>query len=155
MSNDLLTVAYHEAGHGVAAIDVGFPFTHITVWRSKGTNYGGYVHNVQVLKGNGVFSAFEQDVIVSLAGGIAERRFAPRSRWRWGCSWDHEYIYSIGATPAEIRRLEPVTVEIIDRLWEDVTRLAQVLVHCRYVNADQVREIMGRPRRRAARRLYC
>jgi hypothetical protein len=85
---DRLT-AYHEAGHAVAHIYLSVRFKRVHLCHAK--TGGGFLDGVRVpfFKSEADRDCwFENDTIVTFAGPLAERRYAPRSNWREGMGHD-------------------------------------------------------------------
>jgi hypothetical protein len=85
---DISITAYHEAGHGVAAILLGRPFKTVDIIGNE--QYGGMITYKATPKkirkmdrsDARVIQIIERAIIITFAGGIAQRRYAPSSPWR-------------------------------------------------------------------------
>jgi hypothetical protein len=73
--------AYHEGGHSVVAIELKIPFTKVDIIEDD--TGVGHIHYKSHTDARTV-DWLERRIIVALAGGMAERRYAPASDWRWG-----------------------------------------------------------------------
>jgi hypothetical protein len=75
--------------------------------------------------------AQDRNVIVSLAGPIAQRRYSPSSHWRRGARHDFEDIRNrIGEGEAADRYLRDAEVraeQLVTEHWDKITRLAKAL----------------------------
>jgi hypothetical protein len=88
--------AYHEAGHAVAAIILGRPFKTVNIIGNE--QWGGLIaykampKKIRELDHSDarVIQIIERNIIVTFAGGIAQRRYAPDSPWRRDMG--HRYV---------------------------------------------------------------
>ncbi len=90
-TKQLKAIAYHEAGHAFACWKLGVGIRSVTI--KPDADSLGYVHHNNVIKNDGRNSnsmrtriSFENDILISLAGPEAERRFAGRTNHdsAWG-----------------------------------------------------------------------
>ena len=99
-----------------------------------------------------VIARIENLILVCYAGGFAQRKYAPRSRWRIGAAADHEmatklffhicgedekvqYHYSsLLWRRAELR---------VDWLWPEITELASALLQEKTMEWGRVRQILS------------
>jgi hypothetical protein len=87
-------VAAHESGHAVVSIALKIPFTKVDILPDK--NFAGTVHHTNKAYSDLADDWNERYIIMLFAGGIAERRFAPRSHWRYGMGaegFERDYYY--------------------------------------------------------------
>jgi hypothetical protein len=87
------STSFHEAGHGVVAIHLRIAFTEIVIddWPGLGGkiryNKREYDKLWRLLQTDHtdarVIDWVERGIVMIFAGAIAERRYAPRSDWRW------------------------------------------------------------------------
>ena len=96
--------AYHEGGHAVVAIELKIPFTKVDIIGDE--DAGGRIHHHKKHTRVTCDSDWiERRILVCLAGGMAERRYAPRSDWSWsmghkGLERDIAPCYDV-VTPSE------------------------------------------------------
>jgi hypothetical protein len=78
--------AFHEAGHACVCIELRMSFRTVDIIH-RGDQFGVVIRRKSRAKFLADFTDprtidwVERDILVSFAGGIAQRRFAPRSRW--------------------------------------------------------------------------
>jgi hypothetical protein len=92
-------IAYHEAGHAVAAHRLGYEVMRVSIAPKSGS--AGHVSWRNPIKNRSVISKLEYGseadldrvrhridhaIIVSMAGALAQKRHNPRSDWRYGGS---------------------------------------------------------------------
>jgi ATP-dependent Zn protease len=74
-------IAYHEAGHAVIAFTLGRKFKKVTIDNGHG-ELEGYQRKTKDLFGQPYYKTlknFEPDILISLAGHFAHRRYDPKS----------------------------------------------------------------------------
>jgi ATP-dependent Zn protease len=89
--------AHHEAGHACTAVELKLKFTKVDIIPSEEDNYAGRIYWLNEiwdqLRANHtdprVIKLVERRIVTILAGGAAQRRYAPRSNWRRGSRTDH------------------------------------------------------------------
>jgi hypothetical protein len=89
-------VAYHEAAYGVARFVVGGRKVRRIIvrgppWRYLGNLDWAFVGYSSVSTGRNA-KARDRDILVSLAGPLAQRRYSPYSHWRESARGDFENI---------------------------------------------------------------
>ena len=114
-------IAYHEAGHAVAAIENGIKFHHVTIIRDEEKNSLGHILLSKLL----LISDFddsprtrlkaEKFIQVALAGPIAEEKYTGILN-RVGSSQDFEQSFAVAAN---LFGQTKVIARFIDFLWED------------------------------------
>jgi hypothetical protein len=144
-------VAYHEAGHLVAARDQGVTIHRVSIEPAEDS--AGRVHHAPIM---GRFN-LEDDVSpqvrirgerlirICLAGPIAQRQFNPRS-WRHYAEADYEKAADMIlrlATPGEhaetyIRLLMIEARQIVDYYWDMIGALATELIKRREMSGRAV-----------------
>jgi hypothetical protein len=100
----------------------------------------------------------ERSLIVTLAGSIAQRRFSPRSDWKYGMG--HDKIAMLGSDiQTVIRRidelgfrgkvaatyrayLEARAEALIKDHWPAIKKLAETLLWCKTMDADDVHQLL-------------
>jgi hypothetical protein len=164
-------VAVHEAGHAVASHYLGTPLRHVTVTRDKKGKTLGHTRQrwVWFQDKRGVLDVsprgrdhVERHILVSLAGQLALRRYAPRSRWQTGSerdTWQAIELYWLicdkdeKAAKLYLALLWRRAEWLIEAKWKDVLAVADALLERGTLKADELgRVILGRRSRAAARR---
>jgi hypothetical protein len=88
-------VAAHESGHAVVSIALKIPFTKVDILPDK--KFAGALHHPKMKAYPDLADDWNERYIIMLfAGGIAQRRFAPRSHWRYGVGaegFERDYYY--------------------------------------------------------------
>jgi len=165
--------AYHEAGHTVAAIvlDVGF---------EKVTIVGDEVANGRIIYEDpdpeiteawefgdradpAVIEWAEKSIIVAFAGAAAQRRFAPRSHWRYAQTGEYELpnfgkvvsphsdlskvirmIDDMGRSDDAVyyKELEARAEALVEKNWPLIVKLADTLVWQKTMYADDVCQLL-------------
>jgi hypothetical protein len=83
-------IAVHEAAHSATSIAQRVPFIKVTILPNEQLGFLGLIeHDAKLwyaLKNDNtdprIISKVERMIVTSLAGGMAHRKFAPRSNWR-------------------------------------------------------------------------
>jgi hypothetical protein len=166
----LTIVAVHEAGHAVASYYLGTPLRHVKITRDKSGKTLGHTRQrwVYFQDKQGVFDdsprgrdRVERHILVSLAGQIALRRYAPRSRWRTGSAGDTRQASELfglicdqDKTAAKLyvallwRRAE----WLVETKWNDVIAVADALSERGTLKAADVAKVILAGRSRRARK---
>ena len=174
-SRQQLTPAYHEAGHTVAALMLGYPVRSVSIvpndysqgrldWDSPLGDPSLEFGNVDKVK-----HLIEHAIIVMRAGSMAQRRHNPR-RWRYGLTGARR-----GEPPGEgsdeqgiqeqINRLyrdrkvakafrqylESRTEALVNANWARIGRLARALHKQQMLEGDAIERAMLSPRELALR----
>jgi hypothetical protein len=160
--------AHHEAGHAVAAAYLEIEFSKVTIV-GDAIALGRVIYEdppdyVLKAEANGTrddpryVQWMERSIIVTLAGGIAERRYSPRSKWREGGG------HGKGAAPGSdvqtvIRRIEDMhgpskvadayhtylearAEALVEEYWPKIRTVAKALLRRKEMMADEVFEVM-------------
>jgi len=133
----LAATAYHEAGHFVLAWAQG-----IAVHRIEITVRTGLVVTEPIsLEALEEPDRRDQRIRVCLAGGIAQRRFNPRSLRRCHIRQDNENAFDFACSEdnvqARLDRLEAETEAIVKQLWPLIEALAGELIVRRRMTGDE------------------
>ena len=117
-----IATAYHEAGHAVVAIQLGFQFKHITIIPGDDDSLGHILYEQYTMFLNVGHRSFARDLrdylVSNRAGPIAEERYT--GRWNdVGAAGDDEHFLSMLYRMYGDRR---------DRHARDLTRQARRLV---------------------------
>lgn len=167
----LPNVAVHEAGHAVASYYLGTHLRYVTITRDKKGSTLGHTRQrwVWFEDKRGAFDhsprgrdRAERHILVSLAGQIALRRYAPRSRWRSGSVGDtRQAIELFGYICDEDKQAGKLYLALlwrraewlIETKWKDVLEVAHALMARGTLKAEEVAKIIvGRELRRAHKR---
>lgn len=148
--------AYHEAGHAVVAFFNRFRIDFATIRRS------GDAEGMVMLKPGRLDldsatpvmrQKVERWIIVTLAGDIAQRKFAPRSSRQWQTTSDRAAAADLAlsvcgsgeSATAYLAWLQIVTRDIVDGRWPMIDRVARELLAKETISGDEVRAaIMAR-----------
>ena len=145
--------AYHEAGHAVAAIVLDVGFEKVTIVGDEEA-YGRIIYDdAEEWKLSGranpaVIKSAEASVVVSFAGAVAQRRFAPRSRWRHGQTSDLSKVRRMidymdrSDDAAYYKELEARAETLVEENWPLIVKLADTLVWQKTMYADDVYELL-------------
>ena len=158
-------IAYHEAGHAVAAWRTGVRIKALSIVPQDDTD--GRMTHVQYFKGQEVEASnseatrrrIENMAIVCCAGGWAQRRFHPRSQWRIGTQGDYaqcEDLLSrlVGYTDTAQAYFNLIDLQARDLIygahnWPLVEVLAAALIDQQEMTGKQVRETLIEAERHA------
>ena len=153
-------VAYHEAGHAVAAWRLGIALRRagITIVPDRAEGNLGSVSHVQFINRNFQWRDYDRDRIraeklaqLSLAGEIAQRRFSPRSVRRYHGESDRRSAIDLLSPFTDIKELEAWLKLLYIRtenmfsnpdVWNAVKRLAAALMQKRTICAKETIEII-------------
>lgn len=155
----LRTVAIHEAGHAVVAHFQHVKIRDVTIVPTK--TFKGLVRRTHVrFVHHGMFDdslagsdRAERHIRVAFAGQIAQRKFAPRSKWKRGGAADHalamELFWPICHADREARdlHLQMLWREaecLVDRWWKVIRLLADELIEHKTLTRDEAREVIER-----------
>ena len=95
-------VAYHEAGHAVAALALGRPVQHVSVVADR-QNLGKCEFDKGVFRPSEDW--VEREILISLAGLAAEARYTGRYAWG-GAARDLQFVRRLAGERAGERRAE-------------------------------------------------
>ena len=150
-------IAYHEAGHAVAAY-----VHHVAIHRAAiipSADFAGHVSHANPLRGRPIDAMttprdrrhMERLVIVALAGDAAQRRHAPRSVRSWHADQDRRnaadlvsyFVGSEAQQAAYLAYLWAVTDDLVDLHWPAVEAVAAELLERRDLSGKRVRGIIA------------
>jgi hypothetical protein len=141
-ARDAEMAAYHEAGHAVIAHMLGVKVRQVSIdEHGNRTQIGGF--------GRGE-DRIERAIIVNLAGPYAQRRHAPRSRWRHGnhfgsnsgADFDNvtDLIFNLHGnnkvSEAYWRYVEARAEALVEQHWKKIDAVAQVLLRKHLITGD-------------------
>jgi hypothetical protein len=156
-SSALESTAYHEAGHAVIAHFQHVKLKYVTIVPGKDSL--GHVQRRSVIFGrHGVFDDSikgidrgERHIRVSFAGQIAQRKIAPRSRWRVSGRADHQIAMDIfwhicshdeKARNLYLSLLWRQTECLVDQWWKVIKAVAQSLLERKSLTDEQLRAVI-------------
>ncbi|NQV28708.1 MAG: cell division protein FtsH [Rhodopirellula sp.] len=114
---ELTATAWHEAGHAVMAISLGRPIEKVTISPAQMQTGGSRLGVCKIQKGRskGSNDRLEDDVLILLAGMVAESRFTGRYCTA-GAAQDLAFVEQILSTrAANDRQLERLTRRMLDK----------------------------------------
>ncbi len=146
-------VAFHEAGHVVAARIKKMPIHKATIIPEYDS--AGHVQYVNPLRGikldcdssEGARRRAKSAIIILFAGPAAQRKYSPRS-WRFfhGFGDFKEAVDLAGRIDANIEplleRLDRIAKDLIDARWHDVVIIAEALVKEQTLDQERIEEIL-------------
>lgn len=154
----LHATAYHEAGHAVARFLLGLPFKNVTVIPTE--DYLGHVKPYSLPKsfkpdidlGNlKIRLRLEKEIMASLAGHAAERRFSGRRNFS-GSDHDYRYVVDLAMyvggsskqTETFMKWMQIRTDEWVDSqgFQRAVKVVADELVKKKQLSCEEVRNIL-------------
>jgi hypothetical protein len=160
-------IAYHEAGHAVAAILLGIRLGEVSIApdetaRHRASTTVRLAQGSQQLIERGLFSPREADRLACFcfAGDAAQCRFAPRSVRMHYKAFDVRAILDIlEQFPAPERgehmmRARKRAEEMVESHWPQVEEVANMLLRQRKLGEADIRRIV-RPTRRGNGRRIC
>lgn len=160
MTIDRETVAYHEAGHAVAAHEFELTVERISI-EPSGDAAGHVVHDYGCKMNEIIYEdgpkkqwALERAAICTLAGEVAQRRFRAESVSEEHGGGDREHLHLIldllaGEQDQELRNawetlLVLRTERLIDARWQGVDWVAGLLLkHTKIEGAEEIRHAIA------------
>ena len=175
LMSTLRATAYHEAGHAVASIFLDLDFEKVTIVPDDEAagriTYADLDPEIQDAWDSGdrddarVRQWVERSCIATLAGGIAQRRFSPRSDWKFGREGDARFpgvgkVLEPGTDLSNVVRriddigfagkvaatyeayLEAQAEALIKAQWAAVQKVAEALVEQKTLFADDVLQLI-------------
>jgi hypothetical protein len=144
--------AIHEAGHAVAAYYLRVRITYVTIAPDGDAHVEFGRHGVfdDSLRGT---DRAERHIMVRFAGQIAERKHAPRSKWRRGGWVDRaaarELFSSINHSDQKVRDLHMKllwrkTECLVEFRWKDIQAVADTLLKRKRLDATQVAAVIDK-----------
>jgi hypothetical protein len=129
------TAAYHEAGHACVAVELRIAFTKVVIY---GPGLGGQIHCSKKVhdrfwrllqeghhQDSHVIDFAERRIVMSFAGEVAQRRYAPKSDWRDGSRSDRkdvdEWLQRLIAGPSNYEGCTPPWGRERDDYYDDET----------------------------------
>ena len=161
--------AYHEAGHAVAAVLLERPFSKVDIVGDQ-VAAGRIIYEDRPDPPDQSTKAqwAEHDLIVTLAGAVAQRRFSPDSDWRHGMGQGEKLTaprsdlprldrpsdfqtvilgiadlgYTREAAVAYRAELQARAEALIEDLWPAVKQVAEALLEHKTLWVDDIQEII-------------
>lgn len=136
--DDERTTAYHEAGHGVAAVCCGYDAPDVVLRdRVDGASAGGYATDISRPRGMTPETHARRKALICYAGYHAALRVYPKLP-PMGCEPDFvrafDALSEVFTNPnEEARRINLATWHLIDSAWPAVTKVAEFLLKHRHV----------------------
>jgi ATP-dependent Zn protease len=121
-------VAYHEGGHAIAALDLGWPIKSATIRKSR--NYDGMVIRAKQSSFEGD-AKFLANMVIAAAGPFAQGRFAPDSGWGMELLGEvMDAACELGGEPPNrvFEVAEQTAKDLVERRWPAIERIAQMLL---------------------------
>jgi hypothetical protein len=151
-------VAYHEAGHAVAAVKLRLKLDAVTIAAS--TEAQGKLSFANPLRGidlrwdssDRARMKAEKLIVASLAGPFAQKRYKPRSQWRVAGSGfgiivergtDFDKLHGNGKVATRYGAYVcAVAEQLVEQNWESIGRLARLLIERKTLTADEIRAVI-------------
>ena len=145
--NDITrNTAIHEAAHAVAAIRAGLVFDQVSALPDETLELDGALYWTELQESGELAMAPELLAVVSLAGACAEARLRgvrfDRMFQGVGATEDRESVASLGLTDQQFITACRETVEMVDRDWELIERIADELEAGNPLSFDEVDAIV-------------
>jgi len=156
----LRVTAIHEAGHAVASYFLHVKIKAVTIIPAEDA-LGEVTHPpIRFASSPGVFDdsvrgidRAERHIIVLWAGQLAQRKHAPRSRWRVSGSADREaamkLFWHITSADEKARNLQSALLWrraelLVEQHWKSILAVADALLEHKTLDADGVRAAVDR-----------
>jgi hypothetical protein len=159
-ADPLRGTAIHEAGHAVASFHLHVKIKAVTIIPA-GDALGHMRHAPIAFTRDGItfddsekgVARTERRIILLWAGPLAERKFAPRSRWRVGAAGDFatmdELFFRIQGADNEAARLYGKLLQrraqlLVEHRWQDIVAVADALLEHKALDAHGVSDAILR-----------
>jgi len=153
-----LATAYHEAGHAVIALFLGVRVHTATARKQE--SYDGLVRHAKLVRlsdhgdagDNSVRARWEKAILIAMAGGIAQRKFSPRSIRGAHTQEDDLNIEDLASRICEgseaqyhhyVRWMRVRCTESVERLWPEIEMAAYALVEGRPLSGAELRKAIN------------
>lgn len=157
MANELHRTAVHEADHAVVAHLLHVKIRYVTIVPEE-DSLGHVKPHVVHFGRHGVFDdrlkgsdRAERHIMVYFAGQLAQRKFAPRSRWRLGGEHDQkeamDLFWHISHPDQKARNLQLAllwrkTECCVEGGWKEINAVAKALLARRTLTLDDVADVI-------------
>jgi ATP-dependent Zn protease len=138
---EIETTAYHEAGHVAAALATGATVQTATI-KPRGDLLGQVRYGPRRIDD-------ESQLVNTLAGPFAQKRFAPRSDWRTGNRDFVKVKNEVSRTRGKdtvarkyLAYVEARAAQVVDDLWADITVLAKALLERETLTGREIRAVI-------------
>jgi hypothetical protein len=140
------TTAIHEAAHAVAAIRAGLIFDHVTALPDDAEETDGALHWTDLQSSGDLELSPRLLAIVSLAGPFAEAKEVGRRLDRvfagYAAADDREAVAQLGLDDAQFVAASRETMELIERDWPLIERIADQLMAGGLLEFDEVEALV-------------
>jgi hypothetical protein len=145
--NDITrNTAIHEAAHAVAAIRAGLVFDQVSALPDETLELDGALYWTELQESGELAMAPELLAVVSLAGACAEARLrgvrVDRMFQGVGATEDRESVAALGLTEQQFIAACRETVELVDRDWQLIEKIADELEAGNQLSFDEVDAIV-------------
>ena len=138
-------LAYHEAGHTVAALLLGRSVTRVSIVRDDASR-GVRVPSFNNASGQ-TDEVVADNMLILLAGNAAEHvRDPTRPRRQDAKDWSRAEALAEGTSSLETEWTRAVDLLRMPRHWDRVEEIAQALLRERVLEGEQIAQLMNRPR---------
>ena len=138
--------AIHEAAHAVAAIRAGLVFDQVSALPDETLELDGALYWTELQESGELAMAPELLAVVSLAGACAEAKLRgvrfDRMFQGVGATEDRESVASLGLTEQQFIAACRETVELVDRDWPLIEKIADELEAGHQLSFDEVDAIV-------------
>lgn len=139
--------AIHEAAHAVAAIRAGLVFDHVTAMPDDDAETDGALHWTDLQASGELELSPRLLAIVSLAGPFAEAKVVGHRLDRvfagFEASDDREAVAQLGLTDEQFVTASRETMELIERDWPLIERIADELMEGGLLDFDDVEALVA------------